>query len=306
MHWLNYHHLLYFWTVAREGSIAKACDKLHLAQPTISSQLGKLEQQMGGKLFERAGRSLRLTELGKTVYEYADEIFTLGQELTDAVRGQRAGQPLRLAVGISDVLAKLLAYRLLVPALRLTESVRVVARAGKFEDLLTELVSFDLDIVLSDAPITSSSRIKAFNHLLGECGVTFFGSQELAARYAEGFPASLTDAPLLLPPASSVARRAIDQWLDEQGLRPCIVGEFHDSALMKVFGQEGLGLFPAPSAIEEGVCRQYAVQPIGRIPEIRERFYAISVDRRLRHPAVIKISQAAKTQVFAEQKPKSD
>jgi LysR family transcriptional activator of nhaA len=195
---------------------------------------------------------------------------------------------------------------LLAPALHLEESVRVIARAGKFEDLLTELVSFDLDIVLSDAPITSGSRIKAFNHLLGECGMTFFGSHKLAARYGDGFPASLSDAPLLLPPASSVARRSLDQWLDERGFRPRIVGEFHDSALMKVFGQEGLGLFPAPSAIEEGVCRQYAVQPIGRIPEIRERFYAISVDRRLRHPAVIKISQAAKTQVFTEQQPTTD
>lgn len=299
MEWLNYHHLLYFWVVAREGSIVRACQILHLAQPTISSQMQKLEQSLGGKLFERAGRGLRLTDLGQTVFRYADEIFTLGKELVDVTKGRPVGQPLKLAVGVCDVLPKLVVYRLLLPALRLAEPVKLLCREGSFDDLLADLASFELDIVLSDSPVGHSSGIKGFNHLLGECGVTFFGNPKLAKKYQKHFPESLTDAPILLPAPNTPMRRSLNHWLDQQQLRPLIMGEFQDSALMKVFGQEGLGIFPAPTVISEAVCQQYAVHPIGEVEQVRERFYAISVERRLKHPAVIKICDSAKAELFA-------
>ena len=299
MEWLNYHHLLYFWMVAREGSIAKASQVLHLAQPTISSQLQKLEQSLGDKLFQRAGRGLKLTELGQTVYRYADEIFALGNELIDVAKGGSPNQPQRLAVGVSDALAKLMVYRLLLPAMNLPQPVRLNCREGSMETLLADLASFELDVVLSDAPVGHTASVKAFNHLLGECGVTFFAKPALAKKYRDDFPHCLREAPLLLPTPSTQLRRALDLWFDEQAFRPAIMGEFQDSALMKVFGQEGLGLFPAPTIIADAVCKQYAVQAIGQIHEVRERFYAISVERRLKHPAVVAISNAAKTQMFA-------
>lgn len=299
MQWLNYHHLLYFWVVAREGSITHASQVLHLAQPTISSQLQKLEQNLGGKLFQRVGRGLKLTDLGQTVYRYADEIFALGNELVDIAKGRSPSQPQQLAVGVSDTLAKLMVYRLLLPALRLPQPMRLYCREGAMEVLLGELASFELDVVLSDAPVGHTASVKAFNHLLGECGVTFFANARLAKKYRANFPQCLAEAPLLLPAAATQLRRALDLWFDEQSLRPSIMGEFQDSALMKVFGQEGLGLFPAPTIIADAVCKQYAVQAIGQIEEVREHFYAISVERRLKHPAVVAISNAAKTQMFA-------
>jgi LysR family transcriptional regulator, transcriptional activator of nhaA len=300
MQWVNYHHLLYFWVVAREGSIAKACDVLHLAQPTISTQLHKLERMLGGKLFERSGRHLHLTDLGRLVYRYCDDIFALGQEMLDAVRGRPVGQPLQLAVGIADVLAKLVVYRLLSPALKMAEPVQLVCREGHFEELLSELVTFNLDIVLSDAPVGPGTRVKAYNHLLGECGISIFGVHKLSRKYERDFPRSLSGAPMLLPGAHTSLRRSLDQWFDEHDCRPANAGEFQDSALMKVFGQEGLGLFPAPTVIEREVCEQYNVHCVGHIAEVRERFYAISVERRLKHPAVLEISKAAKVELFGQ------
>ena len=299
--WLNYHHLHYFWVVAREGSIVRACEVLHLSQPTISTQLQQLERSLGGELFERKGRGLQLTDLGRTIKRYADEIFTLGNELTEVARGRPAG-PHRLSVGISDVVAKLMVYRLLLPALKLPESVKLVCREGHLEDLLKGLVAFELDVILSDAPLSPGSPIKAFSHLLGECGVSIFGTAKLSRAYKKGFPQSLNGAPLLLPGSQTLTRRALDQWLDEQQIHPLVTGEFQDTALMKVFGQEGIGLFPGPTAIEAEVCRQYSVKVVGRIEQVRERYFAISVERRLKNPAVLEISHAAKSHVFHAEK----
>ncbi len=296
--WLNYHHLHYFWVVANEGSIVRACEVLHLTQPTISGQLQQLERSLGGELFERKGRGLQLTDLGRTILRYADEIFTLGNELAEVARGRPTGQPLRLAVGVSDALAKLMVYRLLLPAIRLPEPVKLSCREGHMEELLKGLVSFELDVILSDAPLSSGMPVKAFSHLLGECGMTIFGTTKLERKYRKSFPDSLNGAPLLLPGPHSLPRRMLDQWLDDREIRPVVAGEFQDTALMKVFGQEGIGLFPAPTAIEVEVCRQYSVKVVGRIEQVRERYYAISVERRLKNPAVLAISQGAKSSVF--------
>lgn len=294
MQWLNYHHLLYFWTVAKEGSIARACEKLILAQPTISAQLRDLEQSLGEKLFDRKGRGLVLTDAGRLVFQYADEIFTLGKEMTDTLRGRPTGRPLRLAVGIADVLPKLITFRLLKPALTLGIPVQIQCQEDKPERLLAELAIHNLDMVLSDAPIPPSVHVKAFSHLLGECGVSFMGTPELAKKYRNGFPRSLSGAPMLLPTENTELRRALEQWFDTLGILPMIQAEFEDSALLKVFGQEGMGLFAVPSAVEEEVRVQYRVHCIGRIDEVQERFYAISPERKLKHPAVLAISESAR------------
>lgn len=298
MDWLNYHHLLYFWAVAREGSIVGAAAQLHLAEPTISAQVAKLERALGAKLFQRSGRNIQLTETGRLVQRYADEIFSLGRELTDAVRGRPTGQPLRLLVGVPDVLPKLIVFRLLQPALVLPEPVRLICREGKLDDLVGALATHELDVVLSDIPLASSVRVKAFSHLLGQCGVAFFAAPALARQVRRDFPRSLAAAPLLLPTEATTLRRLLDQWFDEQGIRPTIAAEFQDSALLKVFGQEGLGVFPAPAAIVDEIQRQYRVRHVGTLDALHERYYAISVERRLKHPAVVAISAAARKQLF--------
>jgi LysR family transcriptional activator of nhaA len=297
--WLNYHHLLYFWIVAREGSIVRAAQILHLAQPTISTQLARLERSLGAKLFQRAGRGLQLTDTGRLVFRYADEIFSLGRELTDAVRGRPTGKPLRLTVGVPDALPKLIVFRLLRPALRLPEPVRLVCREGKLDVLLGALATHDLDLVLSDVPLASSMPVRAFNHLLGQCGVAFFAPPQLAEQLAHDFPKSLDAAPLLLPSEGTPLRRLLDQWFDEQQIRPQVAGEFEDSALLKTFGQAGLGAFPAPSAIRDEIERQYRVQHVGTLADLQESYYAITVERRLKHPAVLAISAAAKAELFS-------
>lgn len=299
MDWLNYHHLLYFWVVAREGSIVRACEHLHLAQPTVSAQISRLERALGAKLFQRSGRSLQLTETGRIVFRYADEIFSLGRELADAVKGRPTGQPLRFTVGVPDVLPKLIVFRLLKPAFDLPEPVHLVCREGRFDDLVGGLATHELDLVLSDISVPPTIRVKAFNHLLGQCGVAFFAAPALARRFRRGFPDSLRDAPLLMPSEATTLRRLLDQWFDEHGIRPRIAAEFQDSALLKVFGQEGLGLFPAPAAIRREIERQYRVKHVGTLDEVQERYYAISVERRLKHPAVLAISAAAKTELFS-------
>jgi LysR family transcriptional activator of nhaA len=300
MDWLNYHHLLYFWAVAREGSMARACEVLHLAQPTVSAQISRLERSLGAKLFQRVGRGLQLTDTGQLVYRYAEEIFSLGRELTDAVQGRPTGQPLRFVVGIPDELPKLIAFRLLKPAFELQANVRLICREGKLEHLLGELATHDLDLVLSDMPATQRIRVKAYSHLLGQCGVAFFAAPKAAPRYRRQFPSSLENAPLLMPGEGTTLRRLLDQWFDDQSMRPRVVAEFQDSALLKVFGQEGLGLFPAPAAIRAEIERQYRVRHIGTLAELQERYYAISVERRLKHPAIVAISTAARATLFRE------
>jgi len=298
MEWLNYHHLLYFWTIAREGSVSAAAAELRLAQPTLSGQLRLLEDSLGEKLFDRVGRRMVLTEVGREVYRYADEIFSLGRELMDVVRGRPTGRPVRLVVGVADVVPKLITYRLLAPALRLAEPVRIVCREDRSERLLAELAIHNLDLVLTDAPIGPGMSVRAFSHLLGECAVTVFGTAELAARYRRGFPKSCDGAPMLLPMESTAVRRSLDQWFEGQGIRPRVVSEFEDSALLKVFGQAGAGLFIAPTVIEAEVQKQYGVKVVGRIEAVKERFYAISVEKRLKNPAVVAISEAAREKLF--------
>jgi LysR family transcriptional regulator, transcriptional activator of nhaA len=299
MEWLNYHHLLYFWTVVREGSISQACKQLHLAQPTISAQLRSLEDHLGEKLFLRSGRRLVMTEIGRLVYGYADEIFTLGRELTDTLKGRPSGRPIRFTVGITDAMPKLIAYRLLEPALRMQQPVHLICQEGKPQQLLAELMSHGLDLVLSDAPAGPETRIKAYNHLLGECAIRIFGNADLTSRLKRGFPKSLDGAPLLLPTAGTALRRSLDQWFEQQSIRPRIVAEMADSALLKVFGATGAGLFPAPAAIETEVRKQFNARPLGTIDGVREHFYAISVERKLKNPAVIAISESARTGLFA-------
>jgi LysR family transcriptional activator of nhaA len=300
MEWLNYHHLLYFWTVAREGSIAKASKQLLLAQPTITGQIRALENALGEKLFMRSGRTLVPTEVGRLAFRYANEIFALGREFTDVVKGRPAGRPMRLVVGISDALPKLIAYRLLEPALTLPEPVQIVCHENHPDRLLTELATFGLDLVLTDAPVGSSVRVRAFNHLLGSCGVSFFAKPAIAAKYRKTFPASLDGAPLLLPLENAALRRSLDQWFESQGIHPRVVGEFQDSALLKVFGEAGVGIFTAPTAVEDDVRKHHGVSVLGRTEAVMERFYAISVERRLKHPAVVAISQSARQTLFGQ------
>ena len=298
MEWLNYHHLHYFWVVAKEGTIAAACEKLHLAQPTISAQLRALENAIGDKLFKRVGRNLVLTDTGRMVYRYADDIFSLGGELLDTLRGRPTGNPLRFSVGVADVLPKLVAYRLLEPALKLPETIQLVCRESTPAELLAQLAIHELDLVLSDSPIGPGVRVRAFNHLLGECGVSIFGTKELATAYRRRFPGSLDGAPFLLPPDNTSLRRSLEQWFDSQGVRPSVVAEFDDSALLKVFGQAGAGVFAAPTVIEREIERQYGVRVVGRLESVRERFYAISVERKVKHPAVVAIADAAREKLF--------
>ena len=299
MDWLNYHHLLYFWTVAREGTIVRASEKLQVGQPALSTQLRNLEKSLGLKLFQKVGRQLELTESGRTVYRYADEIFSLGREMLDTVKGRPTGKPVRFIVGIVDVVPKLIAKRLLEPALQLPDPLRLICHEDTLERLLAELALQNVDIVLSDTPITGAMKVRAFNHLLGESTVAIFGTKGLCRRFREGFPRSLNGAPFLLPHRFSALRRSLESWLDANDLHPLIRAEFDDSALLEVFGQAGEGLFAAPFVMKNEICRQHEVEVVGEIPTIHQQFYAISAERRLKHPAVLAISNTARKDLFA-------
>ena len=297
MEWLNYHHLLYFWTVARLGGVARAGDELRLTQATVSAQLKSLEQALGEKLFRKSGRHLTLTETGKLVFRYADEIFSLGQEMMGTLKGRPEGRLARLTVGVADVMPKLVAYQLIEPALQLKDSYRIVCREGTNEELLPALAMHDIDLVLTDAPIEPAINVKAFHHVLGECDVLLFASAKLAAKYRHEFPRSLDGAPFLLPTRNTTSRRSLDQWFDHENIRPKIIAEFEDNALLMVFGQHGIGIFVAPSVIKNEVERKYNVKVIGQVGNVRERFFAVSLDRKLRHPAVVAISDAARARL---------
>lgn len=295
---LNYHHLLYFWLVVKEGGVAKAAARLRLSHPTVSAQVHTLEEQMGEKLLVKKGRQLVLTEMGTVVFGYAEEIFTLGRELMETVRGQPSDRPARLRVGVAQVVPKLIAKRLLEPVLT-QGPVHLLCREDATERLLADLARHELDVVISDSPLPAGSATRAFNHLLGECGVTIVATSTLAKRLRRGFPGSLHGAPVLLPSAETTLRRSLDRWFDEHGIVPSVVGEFDDSALMKAFGQDGVGVMPVPTAVEGAVGRQYGLRVVGRIPAIRERFFAISIERRIRHPAVLTICESARDVLFA-------
>lgn len=295
---LNYQHLLYFWVVAREGSIARATSVLHLTQPTISAQLKVLEQSLGAALFERRGRSRALSETGQLVFRYADEMFRTGRELTEALSRGDSLAPTRLVVGISDALPKLTTWRLLQPALAASPRVRITCRIDKTDRLVADLAVHALDVVLADTPASPILPVRTFNHLLGECGVTVFAVDALAKVHRRRFPRSLDGAPFLLPTDNTALRRSLDAWFISQDIAPTVVAEVEDVAILQVFGQEGMGLFCAPTVVEAQIRRHYGVRVVGRLPDVRERFYAISVERKLVHPAVVALTDAARKRLF--------
>ncbi|MBA3002305.1 MAG: transcriptional activator NhaR [Desulfurivibrio sp.] len=298
MEWLNYHHLFYFWTVMREGSLTAASSRLSLAPSTVSAQISRLEEVLGGKLFLRVGRNLEPTDLGRLVFRYADEIFSLGREMMDTIRGRPVAGPLSLKAGVVDVLPKLIVRKLLEPALQLPEQVQLVCLENKEDALLAELAMHTLDVVLSDAPLRAGLSVKAYSHLLGECGITFFAVEKLAEKLRSDFPQSLHEAPMLLPMEMTALRGALERWFATLGIRPTIAGEFDDNALLNVFGQEGDGVFVAPTVIEPEVLRQHRVEVVGRTQAVKERYYAISVERIIKHPAVAAILEAARHNLF--------
>jgi len=289
---LNYHHLRYFWAVAGEGSVTRASQKLEISQPTVSAQLKELESALGEPLFERQGRRLVLTEAGRIVHRYADEIFSLGQELLDTLEGRPSERPVRLRVGVANAVPKLVTFRLLERTRLLP--VQLECSEARAERLVADLAIHDLDLVISDAPAPPGVEVRAFSHLLGESGVSVFGGAELVERYRSGFPASLDGAPMLLPTRQTSLRQSLDSWLQAASVRPRIVAEFEDTSLLKVFGESGAGLFPIPSAVDADVARRYDVKRLGRLEGLRERFYLISLERRLRHPAMVTIKEVAR------------
>ena len=297
MEWINYHHLLYFWTVARTGSIAKASEELLLAPPTISSQISRLEDQLGEKLFVRSGRRLVLTEAGSVALRYAEEIFSLGRELKETLQGRPTGHPLRLRVGVADPLPKWIAYHLINPALQLAGPVRIICHEHRIDRLLAELAVNDVDVVLADAPVGPQVKVRAFNHLLGECDVAFYDKRARADKLRRRFPHALNGVPFLLPTGDSSLRIGLDQWFNQQQIRPLVVGEFDDFSLLRTFAEAGHGAFAAPSVLDAEM-RQYGFRMIGRTSAIRSRFYAISVERKIKNPAVVAISEAARQQIF--------
>lgn len=295
---LNLKHLRYFWAVASHGSIARASKVLHLTPQTISGQLRELEAQVGDKLFAKSGRSLVLSDTGRLVFSYADEMFRLGDELRDVLAGRTPCGGLTLTVGIAMVVPKLIAHRVLAPVLAMAEPVRLICQERPLVDLLGDLSVHKLDLVLADAPLSPALNIRAYNHALGESATSFFAAPALAEALRAGFPGSLDGAPLLMPTASSALRRGLDLWFERERIKPHIVAEIEDRALMKAFGEAGAGVFTSPQAVERDVCAKYGVRVIGRTHDVKERFYAISSERHIKHPAVSVITEAARRGLF--------
>ena len=297
---MNFKHLHYFWVAAKAGGVVKAGEQLHTTPQTLSAQIKLLEDRLGRRLFRKNGRQLELTEDGRVALRFADEIFALGGELETALREKRGTreQVLELRVGIEDVVAKSVAYRLLEPALGLAEPVKLICVEGGFNELMAQLALHRIDLVIADEPLTRKLSVKAFNHKLGSSPVSFFAAPELAARLRRPFPQCLDGAPMLVPGGSSSVRPQYDAWLERQGLHPRVVGEFGDGALMKAFGRQGRGVFLSPSVVEDETVRQYGVQVIGHCEEISDDFYAITAERRITHPGVAAITQAARSELF--------
>lgn len=299
IHHLNFKHLRYFMVVAQEGSIAQACEKLNLTPQTVSGQLKQLEQTLGVPLLRKEGRGLALTDAGKQALDYAEKIFAMGESLQEQLVNPT--QKVRLfSVGIADVLPKLVAYRLLEPALELDEPVRLECREGSMENLLADLATHRVDMVLTDRPIDSGYNIRAYNHLLGDCAMSLFAAPDLARRYKPDFPHSLDGAPMLMPTEDTVIGASLKRWYYDQAIKPNVVVECVDHALLGTFGQAGKGLFCGPSALEKQIENQFSVQSIGRIESIRERFYAITLQRRIQHPAVLAVTHMARHILFEE------
>lgn len=297
-HRLNYKHLRYFWMVAKTGSIAKAAEQLYLTPQSISGQLTEFSTLLGVELFRRTGRNLEITDAGKRVLSYADEIFSIGDELLEAIHNQQTNKALPFRVGIADSVPKTVAYQLLEPALQLKESIRLVCREGKLIALLAELAIHKLDMIIADRPMPAHLHVRGFNHLLGESGLTVFGAAKLTKKLRGNFPECLNQAPLLLLNEEAAVRPKIDQWLVSKNIHPNITGEFDDSALMKSFGQAGAGLFIAPTTMAASIGKQYAVKIVGHIDSVVEQIYVISTERRLTHPAVKAVSEIGRIDVF--------
>ena len=299
MRHLNYNHLLYFWTVAREGSITRASEILHITPQTISGQLKQLEETIGDSLFQRQGRGLILTDTGQVVNIYAEEIFSLGGELSQRLQNKEPGGNLELNVGVVFSIAKLITYRILEPVLDPSQSIRVICWEGNLEKLLSDLAVHKLDLVLSDRPMPTGLNVKAYNHRLGESSVSFFAQKRKALSYRNKFPQSLHEAPMLVPVNTNVLRRSLDDWFEQIEVSPKIVAEFDDSALLKAFGSAAVGIFPSPTVIAEEVEHMYHASVIGTVDELVETYYAISPERKLKHPGVMRITQEARKKLFS-------
>ena len=296
---MNFKHLYYFWVTARAGGIMRAGEQLHTTPQTLSGQIKLLEDWFGRKLFRKSGRQLELTEHGRLALGYADQIFSLGSSLETALREKRGAQRrLDFRVGVADSVSKSVAYRLLEPAFSIDQPVKLLASEGKFEDLLAALALHRLDLVIADEPMPRRVSVKAFNHALGRSALSCFCAPGLKARIKGEFPACLDGLPMLVPGASSSVRRQLDDWFARHGIAPVVVGEFDDAALMKAFGREGQGVFLAPSVLEDETCSQFGVEVFGRTTELVEEFYAVSVERRITHPCVMAITDAARGQLF--------
>ena len=299
MNSLNYKHLRYFWVVAKTGSIAKAAEQLHLTPQSISGQLSEFALVLGVELFRRVGRNLEITDSGRQVLSYAEEIFSIGDELLGAIHNQRDRKSIPFKVGIADSVSKSLAYRLLEPALKLAEPLRLICREGRLLALLSELSVHRLDMIIADRPMPNNLNVRGFNHLLGESGLSIFGAPSLVKSLRGDFPQCLHQAPFLLPGDDTATRPKLEQWLEKKNLYPSIAGEFDDSALMKAFGQAGAGLFAAPTTIASRICEQYKVQIVGQVKEITEQLYVISTERQLTHPAIVAISEKGRADMIA-------
>ena len=295
---LNLKHLRYFWSVATHGSVARAAESLFITPQTISGQLRELEEQVGAKLFSRAGRNLVLTETGQLVFSYADEMFRLGLELQDVLSGGSTGSRTTVKVGVAMVVPKLLAYRVLKPVLNMPEPAHLVCHEAPLVDLLADLSVHKLDLVLADSPASPTLNIRAYSHALGESGISFFAVPARAPTLAAGFPASLDREPMLMPSSGTLLRRSLESWFERHSLQPMVVAEFEDRALMKAFGERGSGVFTSPTAVEQDVLDKYGVAVVGRTQEVSERFYVISAERRIKNPAVSAITAAARTELF--------
>jgi len=300
MEWLNYHHLRYFWTVARKGGVRKAAEELHVSQPSISAQLRLLEESLGQKLFRRGGRNLVLTETGQLVLNYADEIFSAGRELMNAVKQRPGKYPVRVNIGLTDAFPKLIAFQILRAAFRSEAAVHMICREGELGPLVNHLQAHRLDIVLADEPASSALKAKTFNHRLGRSGVTFCAVPSLAAKLRRNFPQSLDGAPALLPTQNMGMRAALETWFDSKAIRPRLVGEFEDSALMEVCSTGGRGFTAVHTVVDRAALKHFGLRVIARVDECGTDFYAITAERRVKHPAAVAITEHAYSSVFAE------
>lgn len=291
MDWLNYHHLRYFWVVAKEGSLKRASEVLHVSQPSISAQIKELEDALGEPLFRRTGRTNVLTDAGQIAFRYAEEIFALGAELLNAIRQRPGAESLRLYVGVADAFPKLVTNEILNPVMAMPRTVHVICREGKLTDLLEQLVAHRLDIVLADEPATGTAAERTFNHLLGDSGVTFCAAPRLAASLRRNFPQSLDQAPALLPVETTTMRRSLEKWFQGLNIQPQIIAEFEDAAMMQVMAASGKGFLPVPTVVVEEALSRYGLRVIGTAEHCRDQYYAVTAERKITHPAVVLITQ---------------